>query len=106
MSESMQSWSDSSSSASTDEGDVISVLSNFKRYTIEDHTIKLQTLQQVKPQQNGESYNGPKDVKRVDLANPGEEPRMVYITIDLLLEEEEGLIATLREYKDTFAWRL
>ena len=50
LSESLQSWSDSSSSASTDEGDAISVPSNFKRYTIEDCTIKLQTPQRVKPQ--------------------------------------------------------
>lgn len=40
LSESLQSYSNSSS-PSTDEGDVISVPSNFKRYTIEDRTIKL-----------------------------------------------------------------
>ena len=79
LSESLQSWSESSSSASTDEGDAISVPSNFKRYTIEDRTIKLQTPQWVKPQQQGESYDGPEDAKWVDLAIPGEEPRPVYI---------------------------
>ena len=89
LSESLQSWSDSSSSASTDEGDAISVPSNCKRYTIEDRTIKLQTPQRVKPQQQGESYDGPEDAKWVDLANPGEEPRPVYIATDLLPEEEE-----------------
>ena len=95
LSESLQSWSDSSGSASTDEGDAISVPSNFKRYTIEDRTIKLQTPQRVQPQQQGESYDSPKDAKRVDLAIPGEEPRPVYIAIDLLPEEEERLLATL-----------
>ena len=45
LSESLKSWSNSSSSPSTEEGDAISVPSNFKRYTIEDRTIKLQTPQ-------------------------------------------------------------
>ena len=55
----------------------------------------MQTPQRVKPQQQGESYDGPEDAKRVDLANPGEEPRPVYIAMDLLPEKEERLIATL-----------
>ena len=82
LSESLQSWSDSSGSASTDEGDAINVPSSFKRYTIKNRTIKLQTPQRVKPQQHGESYDGPKDAKRVDLAILGEEPRPVYIATD------------------------
>ena len=96
LSESLQSWSDSSSSASMDEGNPINVPSNFKRYTTEDRTIKLQTPQRVKPQQQGESYDSPEDAKRVYLANQGEEPRPVYIAIDLLLEEEERLLANTR----------
>ena len=78
--------------------------SNFKRYTIEDRTIKFQTPQRIKPQQQGESYDGPEEAKRVDLAIPGEEPRPVYIATDLLPEEEEQLLSTLQEYKDIFAW--
>ena len=65
-------------------------LRTFKRNTIEDRTIKLQTPQRVKPQQQG-----PEDAKRVDLAIPGEEPKPVYIATDLSPEEEERLLATL-----------
>lgn len=42
----------------------------------------------------GESYDGPEDAKQVDLANPGEKPR-VYITTELLPKGEERLVATL-----------
>ena len=48
----------------------------------------------------GESYMG----QKMDLANPSEEPRPVYIATDLTPEEEELLITTLKEYKDVFAW--
>ena len=58
LNKSMQSWSDSDSSSSSEEEDAISVPSNFKRYTIEDRKIKLQTPQRIKPQQFGESYDG------------------------------------------------
>ena len=88
----------------SEEGDAISVPSNFKRYTIEDRKIKLQTPQCMKPQQFGESYDGPEDAKLIDLANAGESPKPVYIATDLLPEEEELLIKTLKEYKDVFAW--
>ena len=47
---------------------------------------------------------GPEDAKLIDLANAGENPRPVYIATDLLPEEEELLISTLKEYKDIFAW--
>ena len=39
-----------------------------------------------------------------DLAKEGEGSRPAYIATDLLLEEEELLIKTLKEYKDVFAW--
>ena len=60
--------------------------------------------QRTKPSQLGESYDGPEDAKQVDLAEPGEEPKPVYIATDLTPEEEELLIDTLKEYKDVFAW--
>ena len=92
LNKSMKSWSDSDSSFSSEEGDAISVPSNFKRYTIEDQKIKLQKPQRIKPQQFGESYDGPEDAKLIDLANAGESPKPVYIATDLLPEEEELLI--------------
>ena len=94
-----QSTSDESSDA-----DEVDVPSNFKSYTIQDRKIMLQQPKRVKPEQLGESYDGPEDAKKVDLANPGEESRPVYIATDLTLEDETLLIATLKEYKDVFAW--
>lgn len=104
LNKSMKSRSDSDSSFSSEEGDAISVPSSFKRYTIEDRKIKLQTPQRTKPQQFGESYDGPEDAKLINLSNVGESPKPVYIATDLLPEEEELLIKTLEEYKDIFAW--
>ena len=89
--ESLKSWSDSSSSPSTEEDDALSIPSNFKRYTIEDRKIKLQIPQKAKPLEMGESYDCSEDAKRVDLANLGEEPRPVYIATNMLPEEEEQL---------------
>ena len=40
----------------------------------------------------------------MDLALEEEEPRKVWIAMNLSLEEEALLISTLREYKDVFAW--
>ena len=104
LTELLQSWDDSSSSLSLNEGDAISVPSNFKRYTIEDRKIKLQAPQRVKPQNIGESYDGPEDAKLVDLAEEGETSKPVYIATDLVATEEELLIEILKQYKDIFAW--
>ena len=82
----------------------MSVPSNFKRYTIADRKILLQQPQRTKIKEAGESYDGPEDSKKVDLAKPGEEPRLVYIATDLTQEEEDLLISALKEYRDVFAW--
>ncbi|MCO5576761.1 hypothetical protein L7F22_030580 [Adiantum nelumboides] len=50
------------------------------------------------------SYDGPKKAKKIDLAEPREEPKPAYIATDLTEEEEQLLIATLKQYKDVFAW--
>ena len=52
----------------------------------------------------GQSYDGPKNAKRIDLVEEGEDSRPTYIAMDLLPKEEELLIKTLKEYKDMFAW--
>ena len=57
-----------------------------------------------KPQQLGESYDGPEDAKRLDLALPREEPHPMYITMDLEPQEEELLLTSLRNHRDVFAW--
>ena len=55
-------------------------------------------------QKLGESYDGLENAKRIDLTENGEEPKPTYIVADLELKEEELLIATLKEYRDVFAW--
>ena len=53
----------------------------------------------------GVSYDdGPEDTKKIDIASPGEEPKPVYIAIDLCPEEEQELIQLLKEFCDVFAW--
>ena len=83
--------------------DGISVPSHFKRYTIQDR--KIITQQPIRTSQKpGESYDGPENAKKIDLAEEGEEPKPAWIATDLDPEEEEILIAALKEYKDVFAW--
>ena len=53
---------------------------------------------------NGVSYDGPENTKRIDLADLGVEPRPVHSATDLTSEEEQELIAVLKEYRDVFAW--
>ena len=86
-----QSMSDKSS-----EEEEVDVPSTFKSYTIQDRKIMLQQPKRVKLEQLGESYNGPKDAKKVDIANPREDPRRVYIATNLAPKEETLLIVTLK----------
>ena len=60
--------------------------------------------QPIREREPGKSYDGPEDAKKIDLVEPGEEPRPAYIATDLSPEEEELLVKTLKEYKDIFAW--
>ena len=52
----------------------------------------------------GFSYDGQEEAKKIDLAQPREEAKPAYISTDLMAEEEEQLIALLKEYRDVFAW--
>ncbi|MCO5560567.1 hypothetical protein L7F22_014182 [Adiantum nelumboides] len=52
----------------------------------------------------GVSYDGPEDAKKIDLASPGEDSKHVYIATDLEPEEEKELIEILQEFRDVFAW--
>ncbi|MCO5605372.1 hypothetical protein L7F22_059555 [Adiantum nelumboides] len=82
--------------------DIMSV-SYYKKYTLQDHKIIVeQPVRELRKQ--GESYEGPKNAKKIDLAKPGEKPRPAYIANDLSEEEEELLLSLLQEYKDVFAW--
>ena len=81
----------------------ISVPSRFKRYMIADRKVIVKqpkrTLEVL-----GQSYDGPENAKKIDLAEEGEDPRLAYIANDLLPKEEDLLVKTLKEYKDVFAW--
>ena len=78
----------------------IKVPSNFKTYTIQDRRIVTQSLKRERPTNLGESYDGPEEVKHIDLAQPREEPKPVYIATNLQPQEEELLIKTLKQCRD------
>ena len=81
----------------------LSAPSHFKRYTIKERKIVLQQPKREK-QNPRESYDGPKNSKKIDLANEGEEAKPMWIADDLEPAEEQMLIDTLKEYRDVFGW--
>ncbi|MCO5557917.1 hypothetical protein L7F22_011490 [Adiantum nelumboides] len=83
--------------------DKMDVPSHYKKYTIQDRKIIVQQpMRELK--EPGTSYDGPEKAKKIDLAELGEEQKPAYIATDLTEEEEQLLIATLKHYKDVFAW--
>ncbi|MCO5565182.1 hypothetical protein L7F22_018855 [Adiantum nelumboides] len=77
--------------------------SHYKKYTMQDRKIIVQQpMRELKELRT--SYDGSKKAKKIDLVEPGEEPRPAYIATDLTKEEEKLLMVTLKEYKDVFAW--
>ena len=50
------------------------------------------------------SYDLPEQSKTVNLTQSGEEAKLVQISQDLTIEEENLLLQTLIEYRDVFAW--
>ena len=89
---------------SVEEEEGITVPSNFKTYTIQDRRIVTQSPNCERPTNPRESYDGPEEVKQIDLAQPGGEPKPVYVATNLQPQEEELLSKTLKQYKDVFAW--
>ena len=69
---------------------------NFKKFTIQDRKIILEKPKCQPIKQKGESYDGPKQTKQVDIAKFGQESKMVWIAIDLEANEETLLISTLK----------
>ena len=82
--------------------DPLSAPSHFKRYTIQERKIVLQQPKRDQPKL-GESYDGPENSKKIDLAREGEEMRPVWIASNLEPEEERLLVETLKEHRDVFA---
>ena len=60
--------------------------------------------QPMREPKKNESYDGPEDAKKIDLAEPREEPKLVYIATYLSPEEETMLIKRLQEYRNIFVW--
>ncbi|MCO5553962.1 hypothetical protein L7F22_007488 [Adiantum nelumboides] len=83
--------------------DKMDVPSHHKKYTIQNRKIIVQQPMR-KLKEPGTLYDGPKKAKKIDLAEPGKEPKPAYIATDLTEEEEKLLIATVKQYKDVFAW--
>ena len=96
-------WSTTSDDSSENE-ESIDMPDGLKKYTIADRKVILQKSIYQKLETPGVSYDGLEDAKQVDLANLGEEPKLVWIATDLAHEEEQLLIHTLKEYCDVFAW--
>ena len=94
----------SSLSESSEQEDAMEVPENFRSYTIQDRSIILQSPKREKPKTFGVSYDGLEDAKKVELADPRETPKPVWIATDLSVGEEELLVSTLKEYRDVFAW--
>ena len=75
----------------SDSKNAADVPSHFKRYTIQDRKIIVVQQPIRSLQKPGESYDGPEDAKKINLAEEGEDPKPAYIATDLDLEEEELL---------------
>ncbi len=86
-----EAWS-SASGEGTDDELGVTVPDGLKKYTIEDRKVILQKPMRKKPDTPGISYDGPEDAKQIDIAKEGEEPKMVWIAIDLTPDKEELLI--------------
>lgn len=79
-----------------------SVPSHYKKYTVEDCKIVVKKPERTDTPRK--SYDGPKNAKKVDLAEPRQDPEPVYVATNLNNVEEQLLIELLNEYKDVFAW--
>ena len=52
----------------------------------------------------GVSYKGLEDAKKINLADPNEDAKLVYTAMDLEPREEQSLIEILQESRNVFAW--
>ena len=55
------------------------ILDNFKKFKIQDRKIVLEKPKQQPTWQKGESYNGPKQTRQIDIVEFGQESKMVWI---------------------------
>ncbi|MCO5555452.1 hypothetical protein L7F22_008997 [Adiantum nelumboides] len=77
---------------------------HFKSYTTGDRKVVYTKAQRTPINGSSEVYDGPAIVKEIELAEPGEESKPVFIAQDLTEVEEAMLKELLKEFKDIFAW--
>ncbi|MCO5607503.1 hypothetical protein L7F22_061699 [Adiantum nelumboides] len=77
---------------------------HFKSYTTEDRRVVYTKAQRTPISGSSGVYDGPAIVKEIELAEPGEESKPVFIAQDLTEVEEAVLKELLKEFKDIFAW--
>ena len=95
---------DTCSNKSLEEENLKDIPIHFKSYFIQDWDIFYEKAKRIADTYDDGVYEGPAKVKEVNLARLGETPKPLFVSMDLTKEEEGGLIALLKEYKDCFAW--
>ncbi|MCO5576707.1 hypothetical protein L7F22_030522 [Adiantum nelumboides] len=77
---------------------------HFKSYTTGDREVVYTKSQRTHINGSSGVYYGPAIVKEIELVEPGEESKHVFIAQDLIEIEEAVLKELLKEFKDIFAW--
>ena len=67
----------------------------FKAFTIGDRHLVFDKAQRKPSKGSNTGYDGPAEVKEVDLADEQEEPKLVFIATDLSHLEEQELLTLL-----------
>ncbi|KAI5071385.1 hypothetical protein GOP47_0013636 [Adiantum capillus-veneris] len=87
-----------------DPADLHTAPEHFKSYTTGERKVVYAKAQQIPTNGSSGVYDGPAVVKEIELAEPGEEFKPVFIAQDLTKTKEAVLKELLKEYKDIFAW--
>ena len=85
-------------------GDLHPAPEHFKSYTTGERKVAYTKAQRKPTNESRGVYDGPAVVKEIELAEPGEESKPVFIAQDLTEIEEKTLILLLKEFRDIFAW--
>lgn len=84
--------------------DLRNVLPHFKFYTNQDWHMYCEKAKWTTDIYDDGVYKGPIKVKELNLAEKGETPKPMLISLDLTPKEEQLLVLLLKEYNDCFAW--
>ena len=68
---------------------------HFKSYSIQDRDISCEKAKRIADTYDDGVYEGPAKVKEVNLVEPGETPKLVFVSVDLTKKEEGDLTALL-----------